>query len=232
MWPGDWVGSPRMEQGLSLTSPDGLVKQFIKSVLETALEEEMTQHLGHEKNRAAEGRESINTRNGNRPQDGLTHSGWRGSATVDPADQHIQVREVGRAVRCALRHREVDLVSAKVDCSLYAPLHRHRPGLTTRRIVYHHCPEFTTTTLEASELSLELNDATGRGPDSGGRVSAISAETVPDREERGGPQADEDAETLGVRLVVTLLGIPHRDARSDRCEAEHIHQVLGHADLL
>ena len=59
-----------MEQGLSLTSPDGLVKQFIKSVLETALEEEMTQHLGHEKNRAAEGRESTNTRNGNRPQDG------------------------------------------------------------------------------------------------------------------------------------------------------------------
>ena len=40
------------EQGLSLTGPDGLLKQFTKSVLETALNEEMTGHLGHEKNRA------------------------------------------------------------------------------------------------------------------------------------------------------------------------------------
>ena len=35
------------EQGLSLTGPDGLLKQFTKSVLETALNEEMTEHLGH-----------------------------------------------------------------------------------------------------------------------------------------------------------------------------------------
>jgi putative transposase len=40
------------EQGLSLTGPDGLLRQFTKSVLETALNEEMTEHLGHEKNRA------------------------------------------------------------------------------------------------------------------------------------------------------------------------------------
>ena len=33
------------EQGLSLTGPDGLLKQFTKSVLETALNEEMTEHL-------------------------------------------------------------------------------------------------------------------------------------------------------------------------------------------
>jgi putative transposase len=36
------------EQGLSLTGPDGLLKQFTKSVLETALNQEMTGHLGHE----------------------------------------------------------------------------------------------------------------------------------------------------------------------------------------
>ena len=34
------------EQGLSLTGPDGLLKQFTKNVLETALNEEMTEHLG------------------------------------------------------------------------------------------------------------------------------------------------------------------------------------------
>ncbi len=34
------------EQGLSLTGPDGLLKQLTKTVLETALNEEMTEHLG------------------------------------------------------------------------------------------------------------------------------------------------------------------------------------------
>ncbi|TYC19672.1 hypothetical protein FXF52_35395 [Micromonospora sp. MP36] len=37
------------EQGLSLTGPDGLLKQLTKTVLETALNEEMTEHLGYEK---------------------------------------------------------------------------------------------------------------------------------------------------------------------------------------
>jgi putative transposase len=46
------------EQGLSLTGPDGLLKQFTRSVLETALNEEMTEHLGHEKHRAPEERDS------------------------------------------------------------------------------------------------------------------------------------------------------------------------------
>ena len=44
------------EQGLSLTGPDGLLKQFTKSVLETALNEEMTEHLGHKKHRARDRR--------------------------------------------------------------------------------------------------------------------------------------------------------------------------------
>src|SRR5579863_8811085 len=37
------------EQGLSLTGPDGLLKQLTKSVIETALDEEMTDHLGYAK---------------------------------------------------------------------------------------------------------------------------------------------------------------------------------------
>jgi transposase-like protein len=37
------------EQGLSLTGPDGLLKQLTKTVLETALNEEMTEHLCYEK---------------------------------------------------------------------------------------------------------------------------------------------------------------------------------------
>lgn len=62
------------EQGLFLTGPDGLLKQFTKHVLETALNEEMTQHLGHEKNRAEVERESSNVRNGTRPKTVLTEA--------------------------------------------------------------------------------------------------------------------------------------------------------------
>lgn len=53
-------------RGLALTGPDGLLKLFTKNVLETALREEMTEHLGHEKNQAESGRESTNVRNGSR----------------------------------------------------------------------------------------------------------------------------------------------------------------------
>jgi putative transposase len=53
-------------RGLELTGPNGLLKLFTKNVLETALGEEMTEHVGYEKNRAEAGRESTNVRNGTR----------------------------------------------------------------------------------------------------------------------------------------------------------------------
>jgi putative transposase len=53
------------EQGLSLTGPDGLLKQLTKTVLETALNQELTEHLGHEKHGQPEA-ESGNVRNGTR----------------------------------------------------------------------------------------------------------------------------------------------------------------------
>jgi putative transposase len=40
------------KRGLELTGPDGLLKLFTKDVLEMALNEEMTEHLRHEKNHA------------------------------------------------------------------------------------------------------------------------------------------------------------------------------------
>jgi IS5 family transposase len=53
------------EQRLSLTGPDGLLKQLTKTVLETALNEEMTEHLGYEKHDPA-GAGTGNIRNGTR----------------------------------------------------------------------------------------------------------------------------------------------------------------------
>jgi putative transposase len=66
------------EQGLSLTGPDGLLKQLTKTVLETSLNEEMTEHLGYEKHDAAgsAGAGTGNIRNGTRAKTVLTeHSG-------------------------------------------------------------------------------------------------------------------------------------------------------------
>lgn len=56
------------EQGLALTGPDGLLKLFTKNVLETALNEEMTEHVGHAKNQPDPERDSSNIRNGTRPK--------------------------------------------------------------------------------------------------------------------------------------------------------------------
>ena len=61
------------EQGLSLTGPDGLLKQLTKTVLETALNQEMTEHLGHEKNGRAD-REAGNVRTRTRPKTLLTEA--------------------------------------------------------------------------------------------------------------------------------------------------------------
>jgi transposase-like protein len=61
------------EQGLSLTGPDGLLRQLTKTVLETALNQEMTEHLGHEKHGPVVG-DSGNVRNGTRAKTVLTES--------------------------------------------------------------------------------------------------------------------------------------------------------------
>ena len=71
------------EQGLSLTGPGGLLKQLTKTVLETALDEELTEHLGHERWAPAAGG---NVRNGTRSKKVLT--GSSGHVEIDvPRDR-------------------------------------------------------------------------------------------------------------------------------------------------
>jgi transposase-like protein len=73
------------EQGLSLTGPDRLLKQLTKTVLETALNEELTEHLGHDKHGRADP-ESGNIRKGTRPKTVLTES--TGQVLIEvPRDQ-------------------------------------------------------------------------------------------------------------------------------------------------
>lgn len=51
--------------------PDGLLKALTKTVLEAALQEEMTEHLGYDRHAAA-GRGSGNSRNGSRNKKVIT----------------------------------------------------------------------------------------------------------------------------------------------------------------
>ena len=61
-------------EGVELLGPDGLLSQVTKAVLERALTEEMTGHLGYEKHDPA-GRGSGNSRNGTSPKTVLTDIG-------------------------------------------------------------------------------------------------------------------------------------------------------------
>ena len=61
-------------QGAELLGPDGLLSQVTKAVLERALGEELTAHLGYEKHDPA-GRGSGNSRNGSTPKRLLTEIG-------------------------------------------------------------------------------------------------------------------------------------------------------------
>ena len=113
------------DKGLSLTGPDGLLKQFTKSVLEAALNEEMTEHLGHEKNRVPDGLEAANVRNGTRSKTVLTESA--GHVTIDaPRDRD------GTFTPQIVKKRQRRLSGVdEIVLSLYAK------GLTTGEIAAH-----------------------------------------------------------------------------------------------
>jgi transposase-like protein len=62
------------EQGVDLVGPGGLLTGLTNSVLETALEEELSEHLGYDKHDPV-GRNGENSRNGTRSKTVLTDVG-------------------------------------------------------------------------------------------------------------------------------------------------------------
>ena len=82
-------------EGLSLTGPDALLKQFTKSVLETAPTEKMTQHLGHEKHPVPQERDFTNIRNG--PRSRRAESRARGAARPSSLWRMDPFRKRGRS---------------------------------------------------------------------------------------------------------------------------------------
>jgi len=112
------------EQGLSLTGPDGLLKQLTKTVIETALSEEMTEHLGYEKHDPA-GAGTGNIRNGTRAKTVLTEASGHVEVEV-PRDR------AGTFEPQIVRKRQRRLNGVdEIVLSLYAK------GLTTGEISAH-----------------------------------------------------------------------------------------------
>lgn len=72
-------------RGVALTGPGGLLKALTKTVIETVLDEEMSEHLGYDKN-TVEGRNNANSRNGKRTKTVLTDAA--GEVEIDtPRDR-------------------------------------------------------------------------------------------------------------------------------------------------
>src|SRR6266550_3143132 len=112
------------EQGLSLTGPDGLLKQLTKTVVETALDEEMTEHLGYEKHDPA-GAGSGNIRNGTRAKSVLTEA--TGQVDIEVPRDRASTFEPQIVKKRQRRLSGVD----EIVLSLYAK------GLTTGEIAAH-----------------------------------------------------------------------------------------------
>jgi tetratricopeptide (TPR) repeat protein len=110
---------------LELTGPNGLLKLFTKNVLETALNEEMTEHLGHEKNHAESGRESTNVRNGSRGKTVISDAA--GEVQIDVPRDRESTFEPQIVKKRQRRLTEVD----EIVISLYAK------GMTTGEISAH-----------------------------------------------------------------------------------------------
>lgn len=113
------------EKGLDLTGPDGLPKQFTKSVLETALDEEMTEHLGRAKHKKSKDGRAANTRNGTTAKTVVTDS-------VGPVRIEVPRDRDGSFEPVVVRKRQRRLPGVdEVVLSLYAR------GLTTGEISAH-----------------------------------------------------------------------------------------------
>lgn len=113
------------EQGLAVTGPDGLFKQLTKTVLEAALNAEMTEHLGHERHRVQPGRAGRNVRNGARSKT-VTSEAVGGVEIAVPRDR------AGSFEPVIVKKRQRRLGSVdEIVLSLYAK------GLTTGEISAH-----------------------------------------------------------------------------------------------
>ena len=112
------------DRGVALTGPDGLLKALTKTVIETALDEEMAEHLGYDKHDPA-GRNRGNSRNGTRAKTVL-------SDAAGPVPIEVPRDRDGTFTPQLVKKRQRRLSDVdEVVLSLYAK------GLTTGEISAH-----------------------------------------------------------------------------------------------
>ena len=114
---------PARDRGEDITGPEGLLKSITATVLEAALGEEITDHLGHAKHQAPEG--AANIRNGTRPKTVLTDAA--GEVTIEVPRDRAGTFEPVIVKKRQRRLNDVDAVAI----SLFAK------GLTTGEISAH-----------------------------------------------------------------------------------------------
>jgi putative transposase len=138
------------QRGLELTGPNGLLKLFTKNVLETALHEEMTEHLGHERYRAHAGRESTNVRNGTRSK--TVNSDAVGEVRIEVPRDRESAFEPQIVKKRQRRLADVD----EIVLSLYAK------GLTTGEISAHFCEIYGASVSKETISRSALTSREGR----------------------------------------------------------------------
>src|SRR5882757_1723999 len=159
------------EQGLSLTGPDGLLKQLTKTVIETALNEEMTEHLGYEKHDLA-GAGTGNIRNGTRAKTVLTEAS--GQVGIDVPRDRAGTFEPQIVKK---RQRRLNGVE-EIVLSLYAK------GLTTGEISAHFAEIYgasiskETVSRITDKVVAEMNDWSSRPLDAVYAAVFIDASVV------------------------------------------------------
>jgi transposase-like protein len=118
------------EQGVDLVGPDGLLNRLTKNVLETALEAEMSEHLGYDKHDPA-GRTGGNSRNGTRAKTVLTEIGpvtievpRDTDSTFDPQIVRKRQRRLGGVDEIVLSLSAFVILSSRVNqgCDLRCPV--------------------------------------------------------------------------------------------------------------
>ena len=130
-------------QGVDLVGPDGLLNQLTKRVLETALEEEMSEHLGYDKHDPV-GRDRGNSRNGVRAKTVLTEIG---PVEIDvPRDTDASLRAADReeAAAAADRGRRDRVVADRAGVDHRGDLRALRRGLRRLGVARRRSPRSPT----------------------------------------------------------------------------------------
>lgn len=104
-------------QGMAVTGPDGLLGQLTKTVLASALETEMIEHVGRAKHADQPGREGTNVRNGSRAKTCTPMTNVRGSLSR----------------RCGALRRGRELRLLRNVSTTLTTIHRRRSSTTSLR---------------------------------------------------------------------------------------------------